>query len=99
LKPDESKLLTDLQRAQRAKDWLSNPLYLEAWEAARMAGLAKLEDLPLQDRDGREEIHHMLSAMKKVKAYIDRAVQDGKLASIELESQKLSSKVRKFVGR
>lgn len=96
---NDDKLRTDLSRAQRAKEWLENPLYAEAWEAARMVALAKLEDLPLQDKDGREEIHHMLSGMKKVRAYIERAVQDGKLAKVELESARLSNKVRRFVGR
>lgn len=93
---DETRLLEDTKRAQRAKEWLANPIYAEAWEAARLAALAKLEDLPLQDKDGREEIHHMLSAMKKVRAYIERAVQDGKLAEFELQSQKPMEKVKRM---
>lgn len=93
---NEDKLRAELQRAQRAKEWLSNPIYAEAWEAARTAALTKLEDLPLQDKDGREEIHHMLSAMKKVRAYIERAVQDGKLAAVELASHKPLEKVKRM---
>ncbi len=61
-----------------------------------MVALAKLEDLPLQDKDGREEIHHMLSAMKKVRGYIEKAVQNGKLADMELAQQK--SGIRKLFG-
>jgi hypothetical protein len=91
---DETKLREEQTRARRAHEWLDNPIYKESWEAARLAALAKLEELPLQDAAGREEIHHMLSAMKKVRAYIERAVQDGKLASVELESRKKTLRER-----
>lgn len=95
----EASLQKDLVRAQRAKEWLSNPIYAESWEAARLAALAKLEDLPLQDEKGRQEIHHMLSAMKKVRAYIERAVNDGKIAAVELEAMRPMDKVKRMFGR
>jgi hypothetical protein len=93
---DETKLYEAQTRARRAQEWLDNQIYKESWEAARMAALAKLEELPLQDDAGRTEIHHMLSAMKKVRAYIERAVQDGKLAAVELEARKKTLKQRVF---
>lgn len=92
-------LESDVRRAVRAKEWLSNPMYDEAWEALRMAYLKALEDLPLADEKGRQEIHHGLAAMKKVKSYIARAVEDGKIAAADLQRQSVMSKVKQMVGR
>lgn len=85
---DETKLIEATARARRAQEWLDNQLYKEAWEALRSAALTKLEELPLQDEAGRTEIHHMLSVMKKVRSYIQRAVEDGKFAQLELGHKK-----------
>ena len=84
----EASLIEEQARARRAQEWLDNQLYKDAWQALRMKSLEALENLPLQDSAGREEIHHMLSVMKKVQGFIERAVQDGKIAALELERQK-----------
>jgi hypothetical protein len=93
---DDTSLIEDQARARRAQEWLDNQIYKEAWEAMRMTALSKLEDLPLQDSAGREEIHHMLAVMRKVRAYIQKTVEKGKAASIELETRKRG--IRRIFG-
>jgi hypothetical protein len=92
----EQSMIEEQARARRAQEWLDNQIYKESWQTLRMKALEALESLPLQDAAGREEIHHMLSVMKKVQRLIERAVEDGKIATLELERQKTG--LRRFLG-
>jgi hypothetical protein len=88
----------DAARGQQAKFLLENPIYQEAIESVRSAIIAAWSDAPLRDTEGHHELKLMLKLLKDLEANINRAVNDGKLAQIEIERQKtpLAEKVRKI---
>lgn len=93
---DEIKLKEEVIRGSRAKEWLGNPLYEEAWEALRAKSLEALENLPLSDEAGRQEIHHMLSVMRKVKNHIKTVAETGTMARLQLNGTMIDKLKRKF---
>jgi hypothetical protein len=77
-----------IDRAQKAERILNDPTYQESFELVRQALLAKFEAAPLTDAEGIQMIRLCMKLLKDVKANLDTAVQDGKLAAFEIEEKK-----------
>lgn len=74
----------DLDRAHRAKAILDNPTYQESFDLVRQAILEQWESTPIRDRDGAHELKLMLKLLSDVRANLERAIADGKVAAHEL---------------
>lgn len=86
----------DLDRAARAQAILNNPTYQESFELVRQAIHEQWEATPVRDRDGAHELKLMLKLLGDVRANLDRAIADGKLAAHELEFRRRTAKLADF---
>lgn len=75
----------ELERGQRAERILRDEAFNEAWDTVRGAILAQWEACPIRDKEGAHELKLMLKLLGDVRAVFSRAIEDGKLAAIELE--------------
>jgi hypothetical protein len=80
-------LQTDVDRAQRAERLLSDSLLTESFDLVRTAILEKWELTPLRDKEGAHELKLMLKLLGDVRANLEQAIADGKLAAAELQQQ------------
>jgi hypothetical protein len=78
----------DLDRADRAKSILNNPTYQESFDLVRQAIIDQWETTPIRDRDGAHELKLMLKLLGDVRANLERAISDGKLAAHELDRRR-----------
>jgi hypothetical protein len=74
----------DLDRADRAKSILNNPTYQESFDLVRQAIHEQWEATPIRDHEGAHELRLMLKLLGDVKAQLDIAIADGKVAAAEL---------------
>lgn len=81
-------LENDINRAQQAKFLLDNPIYQEAIKAVRDGLIQSWSDAPIRDVEGQHELKLMLKLLTDLEKNILRAVNDGKLAQIEIERKK-----------
>lgn len=81
----------DLERAQRAERILNDPTFDEAFKLVSAAIHEQWESAPIRDKDGAHELKLMLKLLGDVRANLERAIADGKLAAHEL--QKYNSRV------
>lgn len=77
-----------LDRGARAEALLRNELFNEAFSSVREHYLKKLEDWPLSDSDGAQQLRMMLQLLRDVRATIDSAVRDGKVAALRIEDER-----------
>lgn len=80
--------MNTIERADKAQRLLNDPLYQESFELVRQALLAKFEAAPLTDPEGIVMIRLCMKLLKDVRANLDMAVSDGKLAAFEMEEKK-----------
>jgi hypothetical protein len=80
-------LATDVERGQRADRLLQDPLLIEAFALVRTAIIDKWEQTPVRDKDGAHELKLMLKLLGDVRANLEQALADGKLAAAELQIQ------------
>lgn len=78
----------DIDRGAKAEKLLSDEMLVEAFELVRAAIIEKWESAPMRDRDGAHELKLMLKLLGDVRANLEQAVNDGKLAAAELKQQK-----------
>lgn len=85
------KVYQDLDRGARAEKLLNDPLLVESFQTLRETILSGIEATPLRDVEGAEKLRIMLKLLKDLRHNIDKVVQDGKLAKVEIErNSKLS---------
>lgn len=77
-----------LERALKAKAILENPLYAESWENTRAAIIALIEKTPLADSQTAEDLRRCLKLLRDVRANLELCLNQGKLASFQLEEEK-----------
>lgn len=77
-------LESDLERGERARRLLTDPLLSQAFTDVRGAIIDRWENTPLRDKDGAHELKLMLRLLRDVQANLEQAVQNGKLAAAEL---------------
>lgn len=78
---------TKLARAEQAGRILRDPLFNEAFDSVRAALLHKIETSPVRDEEGREKAYQLLKALRDARAYLEQAMNDGKVV-IELKERR-----------
>lgn len=80
-------LREDLDRGIKAEKLLGDPLLVEAFDLVSRAIHERWEQCPLRDREGAHELKLQLKLLGDVRANLEQAISDGKLAAIELKTQ------------
>ena len=80
-------LEVDLERGQRAAAILGNPAFNEAFEMVKQAIFEAWSSAPIRDHEGQHELKLQLKLLGDVRANLERALSDGKLAAEELKRQ------------
>ena len=78
----------DLDRASRAKALLDNPTLQEAFDLVAKAIHEAWEAAPVRDAEGQQILKLQLKLLGDVRANLERAIADGKLAAHELEHRR-----------
>lgn len=80
-------LQEERDRGAKAEKLLKDPILDEAFSLVRNAIIERWEATPMRDRDGAHELKLMLKLLGDVRANLEQAVADGKLAAAELKQQ------------
>jgi hypothetical protein len=75
----------DLTRGSKAEKLLKDKMLSEAFDAVRQAIFDRIEQTPLRDDEGLRDLRRMLKLLKDVRANLEAAVRDGKLAAEDLK--------------
>lgn len=89
-----------VKRGNDAARLLNDPMFLEAFANVSQAIHEQWANCPLRDREGAHELRLMLKLLNDLKAVLEMALTDGKVAAQELE--RLNRKVispREWSGR
>lgn len=86
---------SDITRAERAQELLSNPLYIEAIQSMEAAMFATFEDTKLEDADRRHELWQRMQLLKQFKGKFESIVRQGDKARQTLT---LLEKSKKLIG-
>jgi hypothetical protein len=78
---DEVRFGTDAQRL------LSDPTLVKAFDDVEAAILQRWKAAPVRDRDAQHELKLMFKLLGDVRANLEQAVSDGKMAAHELKIQ------------
>jgi hypothetical protein len=76
---------SDLTRGARAQQLLTDPLLTEAFTLVAQAIHEKWENAPLSDKEGAHELKLMLKLLSDVRANLEMAVHDGRMAQEKLK--------------
>lgn len=87
-------LENELQRAEQARQILNNELYQETVAIVRQAIIDKWIAAPMRDREGQHELKLMLKLLGDLAAHIETTMQTGKMAELQLESERRMGKLR-----
>lgn len=80
-------LKQELDRGAKAEKLLADELFIEAFDLVAKAIHERWESCPLRDREGAHELKLQLKLLNDVRANLEQAVADGKLAAAELRQQ------------
>ena len=80
-------LQEDLDRGARAEKLLNDSMLAEAFDLVAKAIHERWAECPLRDKEGAHELKLQLKLLGDVRANLERAVSDGKLAAAELKLQ------------
>jgi hypothetical protein len=78
-------LAADIDRGAKAHRLLSDPMLTEAFTLVAQAIHEAWETAPVRDTEGQHLLKLQLKLLGDVRANLEQAVTDGKLASIEYE--------------
>lgn len=81
-------LEAEVERGQRAQHLLDDPLLTEAFDLVRQAIHERWEAAPIRDQEGAHELKLQLKLLNDVRANLEQALSDGKLAAAELKTQR-----------
>jgi len=84
-------LQEDVDRAQKAERLLKDDTLAKAFDDVAAAIHAQWAAAPIRDQEGAHELKLMLKLLGDVRANLERAVSDGKMAAAEL--QRINSRV------
>ena len=88
--------MNELQRGERAKALLEDPMLNEAFVAVRAALYDRIERCPLADVATAEDLRRCLRLLKDTRLNLEVAVKDGKLAQFLLEQDAQKKKSREL---
>lgn len=77
-----------LERGAEAERLLQHPLLVEAFTHSRESILKGLEEWPLNDPKGAEQLRLSLKILTSVRAHFERTLRDGKVAQFRIEEEK-----------
>jgi hypothetical protein len=77
----------ELDRGIKAERLLNDPTLTEAFDLVSKAIHERWEQCPTRDREGAHELKLMLKLLGDVRANLEQALVDGKLAAEELKYQ------------
>lgn len=77
-----------MDRAVKAEAVLSSAVYQDSYENVRNAIIALIERTPLSDSQTAEDLRRCLKLLRDVRANLELAMKQGKLASFKLEEEK-----------
>lgn len=80
--------VNDLERGAHAEKLLADVLLTEAFEQVRQSILTHIESWPLEDTAGAEKLRMSLKLLRGVRANLEHAVRDGKVAAYRLEEER-----------
>lgn len=78
----------DAARGDHAARLLNDPLLRDAFDQVRQGIHEAWARAPLRDREGQHELKLMLKLLHDVEANLQRVVENGKLARLEIERQR-----------
>lgn len=84
--------MTPLERAERAKQILSDEVFLSVFDDIRMSLVTKLESIPIGDVDGQHETTLSLQLLKRIKTQLERYAD-------EISVDKHRAKQENFIAR
>lgn len=84
-----------LDKAAKAEALVQNPAFEQAFSDVEAAILRQWKDCPVRDVDGQHELKLMYKLLSDLRANLDRAISDGKLAALEIEQERSP---RSFLG-
>jgi hypothetical protein len=76
-----------IERANRAKAILDNPMYHEAYEMCRLAIIDRIEKCPISDTASAEDLRKCLKLLRDVRANLMVALNHGKLDAFRIEEE------------
>jgi hypothetical protein len=81
-------LQEEAERGAKADKLLKDPMLAEAFDLVAKAIHERWEVCPMRDRDGAHELKLQLKLLGDVRANLEQAVNDGKLAAADLRERK-----------
>jgi hypothetical protein len=89
-----------MERANRAKAILEDPLYQESYELCRLAIHDRIEKLPLAEVGAAEDLRKCLRLLRDVRANMIEALNTGKVAAFRIaEDEKVKKNPLKGLFR
>jgi hypothetical protein len=76
-----------IERANRAKAILDNPMYDESFELCRLAIIDRIEKCPMSDKESAEDLRKCLKLLRDVKANLAVALNHGKLDAFRVAEE------------
>jgi hypothetical protein len=81
----------DIDRAQQAAAVINNPAFTEAFALVSQAIHEAWESAPIRDTEGQQILKLQLKLLGDVRANLERAIADGKVAAHELDRRRKSN--------
>jgi len=81
-----------IERANRAKALLDNPMYDEAFDLCRLAIIDRIEKCPIADTAVAEDLRKCLKLLRDVKANVAVALNTGKVDAFNIEKEAQAKK-------
>lgn len=80
--------MNDLERGIHAEKLLGDETLSAAFEQMRQALLKQIEESPIEDHSGVEKLRISLKLLRGVRANLEHAVRNGKVAAYRLEEER-----------
>ncbi len=77
-----------MERAQQAVAVVNNPAFKRGFEELAQAIHTQWENTPIRDHEGAHQLKLMLKLLGDVRANLERAIADGKVAAHELDQRR-----------
>lgn len=81
-------LEAELDRGSKAERLINDPILAEAFDLVSKAIHERWEACPIRDAEGQLHLKLQLKLLGDVRANLEQAVSDGKLAAAELKTQR-----------
>ena len=86
-----------LDRANKARQLLESPMYIESFNMVHKAIIDRIEACPLADTATAEDLRKCLRLLRNVRDNLDLAMKQGKLVSFNLENERVKEeRIKKF---